>query len=146
MIDIKKLQGYNLIFSEIDAQYHIIAERLGLSDSVSKILYTFICLDDKCALKDLGYYTGLSKQTLNSAMQKLVKEGYFELKNIDKKSKVVVITDKGKVLAENTAGNIFAMENEIFSTWSKEEVDMYMSLSKRFLQSVKNMVNNDKAK
>ena len=73
----KEMKRVNHLIGEIDAVYHEIAWKLGLSDSVFEILYTICNYGDSCMLKDIGRNCGLSKQTINSALRKLEKRVLF---------------------------------------------------------------------
>ena len=53
------------------------------------------------------------------------------------KLKTVVLTEKGAAFAEETVIPIMLVENEIFGEWSKSELESYLSLTQRFLDSFK---------
>lgn len=72
------MKRYNYLIAEIESVYHEAALRFGMSDSALMILYVLCGQDGACALADLPYFTGLSKQTLNSAVRKLEAEGTIE--------------------------------------------------------------------
>ena len=65
------LQRFNYLFGETDALYHELALKLGLSDSAMKILYVICDTGEPCLLREICRRSGLSKQTLNSALRKL---------------------------------------------------------------------------
>lgn len=69
------LKRYNYLFGEIEAVYHEISLQMGLSDSVSRILYAICDEGDRCPLSLICRRTGLSKQTVNSALRRLEEEG-----------------------------------------------------------------------
>lgn len=71
------LKRFNYLLSETTTVYHDAAARLGLSYSVMQILYT-VCSDGdglRCPLSDVCRQTGISKQTVNSALRRLEAEG-----------------------------------------------------------------------
>lgn len=131
------LKHINLLHSEIGNVYHDISVQLGLSDSVSNILYTISNFGDSCLLSDIVSMTGIPKQTINSALRKLEKDGIVHLETAEKRRKRVVLTQSGKLLAEKTAGRMMQMESEIFSSWKEEELSMYMELLRRYLDQLK---------
>ena len=110
-----ELKRYNHLITETDRAYHEASLRLGLSDSAMIILYT-ICEDgqERCPLKELCRRSGLSKQTVNSALRKLEGEEILSLEKAGGKNKNVRLTEKGKALADNTALRIMEAENEIY--------------------------------
>ena len=138
----KDMKRFNHLIGEIDAVYHEIAWKLGLSDSVFEILYTICNYGDSCMLKDIGRNCGLSKQTINSALRKLEKEGIVYLEAVDSRHKKVCLTEAGKSLAGRTAGAVIEAENEILASWSKEEVETYIALTRRYLLALQNKAKN----
>lgn len=128
---------YSYISSKLDTAYHDAALKLGLSDSAMRILYT-ICLDGKsCLLSDIVSLSGISKQTINSALRKLEKENIVYVENTVGRKKRVCLTNEGKDLSERTAFKVLQIENEILNTWTEEEQQLYLELTERFLTAFK---------
>ena len=134
----KELKRFNYLFGEIDAAYHEASLQLGLSDSAMRILYTSCDNGGGCLLQTICRYSGLSKQTINSALRKLEKEGTVYLESAGSKTKMVCLTEEGKQLAAKTAIKLLNTENEIFDSWTKEEVHTYLSLTEKFLTDFRN--------
>ena len=67
----KEMRRYNHLVGEIDGVYHEMSLRLGLSDSAMIVLYTLCDSGGPCPLRDICRRSGLSKQTVNSALRKL---------------------------------------------------------------------------
>ena len=132
-----EMKRYNYLVGEIDAVYHEISLNLGLSDSAMKILYTICDNGDSCLLQEISRRSGISKQTINSAIRKLEKEGIVYLKSVGSKNKNVCLTDRGKQLAKRTALRLIEIENDIFASWEKNEIEKYLELTERFLTSLK---------
>lgn len=132
----KEIKRYNHLLGEIEAVYHDISFRMGISDSVSKILYTICNMGEHCPLSLICRQTGMSKQTVNSAIRRLEEQGIVRLTAVDGKSKDVCLTDAGKDLARRTAQRIIEMENDILSSWPQEDVQRYLALTERFLQDL----------
>lgn len=130
----KERKRCNYLLNETDAAYHEAAIRFGLSDSCMIVLYTICDAGEPCPLRDICRYAGVSKQTINSALRRLEADGMIYLENTDGKNKAVYLTDEGRKLAERTAAKIIAMENDIFSSWTSEDVAQYLSLTERYLQ------------
>ncbi len=128
------------LLGELEGTYHEISVKMGISDSVCKILYTFCCFGACCPLNDICRYTGLSKQTVHSALRNLEEKGCLYLKALDGKSKKACLTDEGIALANRTALQIMELENDILASWSREERDLYIELTERFLTSLKEKV------
>lgn len=129
----KEMKRVNHLIGEIDAVYHEIAWKLGLSDSVFEILYTICNYGDSCMLKDIGRNCGLSKQTINSALRKLEKEGIVYLEAVDSRHKKVCLTEEGRSLTRRTAESVIEAENQILASWPQEDVETYIALIRRYL-------------
>lgn len=138
----KEIKRFNHLISETEAVYHEIALKLGLSDSASQILYTVCNNGDCCPLQEICRISGISKQTINSSLRKLEADGIVYLKQISGKSKNVCLTEKGKTLTENTVAKLITAENEIFSSWSKEDVNKYLELTELYLTEMKKKSEN----
>lgn len=136
----KDLKRYNYLFGETGMAYHEMNVRLGLSDSTSSVLYAIWEQGDRRLLKEICRFSGLSKQTINSAIRKLEKAGIVYLEMADKKNKMVCLTESGKTLAEKTAGRILAAEDEIFASWPREDVQNYFALTEAFLVALQKKV------
>lgn len=137
-----EMKRYNHLVGEMNAVYHDISLHLGLSDSAMIILYTICDNGDSCPLHEISRLSGVSKQTINSAIRKLENEGIVYLKPVGAKSKNVCLTDEGKQLAKHTAIRLIKIENEIFESWDKDDVEKYLELTERFLTSLKEKNKN----
>lgn len=138
---LSSLKRYNHLVGEIDAVYHEASLKLGMSDSVSKILYTICNVGSSCLLHDICKQTGLSKQTVHSAIRNLEAKEMVTLELVGGKSKKVCLTEKGEIFAQKTARRIIDMENRILSSWPKEDVQTYLELTERFLVDLKECVD-----
>ena len=129
----KDLKRFNYLARELDAAYHEINVKLKISDSTMLILYAICDHGDSCPLRDIYYQFGISKQTIKSALRKLEEEGVVFLEAVDAKNKRVCLTSKGKDVADRTAKRIIEMENDIFSSWTEEDVEKYLELTERYV-------------
>ena len=130
----KELRRFNYLMGEIDAAYHEAALNLGLSDSAMRILYVLCgCGSFRCSLREVCLCSGLSKQTVNSALRKLEGEGLAFLEPIGTKGKDVCLTDAGQALAEGTVARLIAVEDAILGSWPAEDVEKYLSLAEQYL-------------
>ena len=129
----REIRRFNYLIGETDAVYHELALKLGLSDSAMMILYTICDCGDCCPLQEICRLSCLSKQTINSALRKLEADGLLYLEPSGKKSKIVHLTEKGIQFANDTVVRVIEMENDIFRSFSKEDLEIYLSLTERFL-------------
>lgn len=133
----EEMRRCNQLHSEIEAAYHDLSLKFKLSDSVAKILYTICSVGYSLPLNDIRRATGLSKQTVNSALRKLERDGIVYMAALDGKSKRVCLTEKGRRFADHTIFRMIEIENAIFASWPDSEVQKYLELTERFLVSLK---------
>ena len=91
----KEIHQINYLTSEMDALYHQASVKMGISDSVSIILYTLYDAGGSCLLRDICIATGTSKQTLNSALRGLEAKQLLRLEQHNGRSKRVILTESG---------------------------------------------------
>lgn len=128
---------YNNLIGEIDSLYHEANLKFGYPDSVMHIFYALCVNGNSCMLSDICRKTGLSKQTVNSAIRKMEKEELIVLESVNSKSKRVTLSEKGEELAKKTTLKLINIEASIFAEWSAEDLNKYIELTKLYLQKLK---------
>ena len=136
----KTMRRCNHLQGEIEAAYHDAALKFGLADSTQFILYTVCYLGDNCPLSDVVRMTGISKQTINSALRNMEKQGLIQLVSATSRTKNVLLTDAGKALAERTVLRLMQAEDAIFLGWADCDVQKYLELTERFLHGLKEQI------
>ena len=130
----KALGRFNYLLGETTAAYREVSARLGLSHSVMQILYAVLeGGGTRRPLQEVCVKTGVSKQTINSALRKLEAEGYVRLEQAGGRNKDVCLTPAGEALAGRTVARIMAAENAVFASWPEEDVEAYLMLTERYL-------------
>lgn len=128
---------YNILAWETDSVYHTISVEFGLTDSAVNILYLLSFDGGSALLGDIVKYSGLQKQTINSSMRILEKKGLLTLELVDGKSKRAVLTPEGRDLCRKTVDRLIEWENRAMSSFSQDEVDIFLSLMEKYLKSMK---------
>lgn len=131
------LRRFTYLSNEIDAAYHEAAVRLGLSDSALLILYILYGNGGVCSLGDIIRLSGISKQTLSSALRRLEADNIIVTETLEGRKKQVRLTQRGRHFAEKTAGRLIQIENDIFGSWSAADRNAYISLMQRYLSAFK---------
>ena len=99
------------------------------------ILYTLCSRENPCPLLEIARLTGISRQTIHSAIKKLGGSGDPAPRKAPGAGESLVrLTEEGKELAEKTAGRLIKIENEIFDSWTGEELEQYIRLTGRYLE------------
>ncbi len=137
----QNMKRCNHIQGEIEAVYHNAALKFGLADSTQFILYTICYLGNNCPLSEVVKMTGISKQTINSALRNMEEQGLIKLNQASPKTKNVILTKKGEELAGKTVLHLMQVEDDVFSAWPDEDVQKYLELNERFLKDLKEKIN-----
>lgn len=122
----------NCLASDLDSLYHQAALKLGLSDSVMFVLYLVCESGGECPLSEICKKTGISKQTLNSAVRKLESENYIYLRQTGGRAKNVCLTEDGKEYTKQTVARLFSAECDVFKSWTEDEIHQYLSLMEKY--------------
>lgn len=127
-----KVHKVNCLSHDMDALYHQAARKLGVSDSVLCILYMIYEKGDGCLLYDICTQSGISKQTINSAIRKLEQDAILFLEQDKGKTKRVRLTEKGKEFVKQTATRLVEAECNAFREWKDEEFELYLKLMRKY--------------
>lgn len=129
----KRLAEYNSIIKENDELYHKAARNFGMSDCAFWIMY--ILREEKGNLTQSSICDAMyqPKQTVNSALKKLEKEGYISLEGTGgRNGKQINLTKKGTELANQTIDKVIALEKKTFSGLTVEEQETFIYLFHKY--------------
>lgn len=136
----EKLHRINNLLAETDAVYHQASLRLGIADSTMRILYTILDNGESCLLSDVYKQSGISKQTVNSALRKLENDRMVYLERLKGNGKTVHLTDEGKALVRQTAARLYDAERKALAAWTEEEIAQHITLLEKYLQALTEQV------
>lgn len=136
----EQIHRINYLSAEMDALYHQISLKIGITDSAMRILYTIYDNGDWCMLSDIYKQTGISKQTVNSALRKLESDNILYLETFKGRSKKVLLTDKGKDYVMHTAARIYQAECAAYASWTEEELNTYVQLTEKYVDLFREQV------
>lgn len=129
---IDRIRKINYLSAELDAIYHRASLKLGISDSVSIILYNIYESGDGCLLSDIYKKTGISKQTVNSALRSLERDGILYLEPYKGNAKKIRITEQGTAYIEQTVARLYQAECDAYRSWTEEEMSQYVALMEKY--------------
>ena len=137
----RDMRRFNHLLQETDAVYHEMAQHWGLSDSVMGVLYTLCDAGGRCRLRDICYWSGMTKQTVNSALRRMEREGLIYLESAGRGKDVCLTEGRdceavGEALARRTARRVIQAENQVFAAWPQEDVEQYLALTRRFQEAL----------
>lgn len=129
---INEIHRINYLSSELESLYHQSSLKLGITDSVSVVLYSIYDAGSECLLSDICKNSGISKQTINSAIRSLEADDILHLVQHTGRTKKVVLTEKGKDYVQQTAAKLYQAEQDAFDSWSEEEISTYIALMEKY--------------
>ena len=137
-----KAGEYTYLSGEINALYHEAAVKMGLSDSAQNILYVICEKGQSCPQSEISRLTGISRQTINSAIGKLKKDDIVYVQQGQGRNTIICLTEKGKKLAAEKIYPLFEIENKIWNEWTIEEQEQNLSLTKKYRDALKKYIKN----
>lgn len=131
----EQIETLNQHLKETDAVYHNAAVRFGLSDSAFWILYAVSDSRRIYTQQELCSSWSYTKQTVNSAIQSLIRRGYITLEPVTgaRNSKIVRLTEAGAAFAEQTVHRLWQADQRAFGRLTKEERETFLALSEKYL-------------
>lgn len=140
---IKHLKLYNQICKEMDIVYHNYAKICGLSDMAYWILYSIAERDDYFTQRDFCNDWFFAPQTVNSALKDLREKDIIYLESVpgNKKHKLIKPTENGEKFIEKYIMPLINAESDSFATLSREECDMMLSTTQKYISVLKDKVN-----
>lgn len=127
-----KATEYTYLAGEINALYHEAAVKMGVSDSVQNILYVVCQWEGRCPQSEICKLTGMTRQTVNSAIRKLESEGVLYLAPGKGRNTLVCLTEAGERFARERMEPLYEAENRIWNEWTEEEQRQYLLLTKQY--------------
>ena len=114
----------------LDDLYHSYAVSVHLSDSVLWVLYILWTEGDGLTQKEICDAWYYSRQTLNTCLKHLEKEGYIRLAPLEgnRKSKRVLFTEEGHAFAEKITLPLLDAENASLDRMTPEEQECLITL------------------
>ena len=130
-------KDFNRLYNENGQLYHRVARACGLSDCALWLLYTLRAEGAPLTQTQLSETLSLPRQTVNSALKKLVEAGYLRLEavNGNLKNKQVSITEAGDAYLHRTVDRVFSLEDAAVSRLTAEERAALLALGQKLLDA-----------
>lgn len=135
-----EIHRINYLGTELESLYHRASLKLGISDSVSVVLYAIYDAGSECLLSDIYKNSGISKQTINSAIRGLEADGILYLEQHNGRAKKVVLTEKGKDYVQTTVARLYQAEADTFDSWTEDEISAYMRLMEKYIDCFRQQI------
>ena len=131
------LVTFNATINGYEKIYRGVAKSFGLSDCAFWILYYIRQSKEKVTQKDICNFIYQPKQTVHSALKKLVKDGLIEIGDYNgKRHKYVVLTEKGEEFSRKTVDLVLAEEIAAFEDMDASERELSIKLLAKYSDSL----------
>lgn len=137
----KRIEQVDILYNKIELLYHQIAIKQGLSDSAFMILRAILVLGEGITQTNIFQNICVNKQTINTAINNLYKNGIIYFENGKGREIKIYLTDKGKDIINKKIIPIDEMEKEILNDFTKEEYDMFIDISNRYINKLEEKVS-----
>ena len=87
---------------------------------MQNILYVLCDQGSRCSQSEIGRLTGISRQTINSAIRKLERDGIVYLEQGQGRNTIVCLTEQGKAFAAQRVVPLLEAEQKIWTEWTPE--------------------------
>lgn len=139
----ERARMYDYLSAEITSLYHEAAVKMGISDTVLNILYALCEKEGQCLQSDIFRLTGISRQTINSAIRKMEKDGLAYLEQGEGRNTMVCLTEKGRDFSRKKILPLFQIEDKIWGEWTVDEQEKYILLTQRYRDSLKKYLHEN---
>lgn len=133
----KVLATFNETINGSEEIYRAVAKSFGLSDCAFWILYCIRQSEEKVTQKDICNFIFQPKQTVHSALKKMVEDGLIEVGDYNgKRHKYVTLTEKGEAFSEKTIDLVLTEEIAVFEDLDVSERELAMKLLEKYSDSL----------
>ena len=133
----KVLATFNETINGSEEIYRAVAKSFGLSDCAFWILYCIRQSEEKVTQKDICSFIYQPKQTVHSALKKMVEDGLIEVGDYNgKRHKYVTLTEKGEAFSEKTIDLVLTEEIAVFEDLDVSERELAMKLLAKYSDSL----------
>ena len=114
----EKIRRLMIAIDQIDEAYYKVLRTLGIKDNAFVLFYA-IADGQSYSQKRICAEWSVPRTTLNTIVQEYVGKGYIRLVSTGHKEKEIVLTDSGKVFAEEILTPIFEAEEKAIEPFLK---------------------------
>ena len=135
----KRYQEFISASKEVDDIYHTLALKFGLSDSAMWILCTMREADRELTQAEIAEEMSMSRQTINSAIKNLEKQGYLYMAPApgDRRNKTLSFTAKGEDFVKRTVDRMLDLEHQVFARLEVQEQEQITEILRKYTRYMK---------
>lgn len=135
----RRYQEFISASKEADETYHMLALKFGISDSAMWILCTMREADRELTQSEIAGEMFMSRQTINSAIKNLEKQGYIQMVPVpgDRRNKTLSFTEKGEAFVKKTIDQMLDLEHQVFKRLEVREQEQITEILRKYTRYMK---------
>lgn len=146
-VSYRTLVAFNREMKKLDDIYRSAAKECGMAECAFWILYTLRVEEKSFTQAELCEFLAEPKQKVNSALKKLVAEGYLALSSgADQRSKLVQLTPKGEQLACERVDRIPEAEAAALRAMRPKDRAAFICLTRQYRLLLEQQFRESKSK
>lgn len=132
-------EAFDSFWREQNQLYRDVATSFGISESAFSILYAiFLAGENGISQRDICVQMCIGKQTVNSSIHKLEREGVVELKSgPGRRGLLAHLTPEGLELAERTIAPMVEAELAALKEFNDRELELSLLLGRRYTDALR---------
>lgn len=136
---IKLCNEYGKLRDVMYSAYTNYAKRNGLT-TTELLVFIVIYTSKECTQKDICLRLSTNKQTISEIIKKFVNLGYLSLEgsNLDKRSKIVCLTENGHEIIDPVVERLFIAESKSMEMIGEENAQKLIELTTMIAINMKN--------
>lgn len=128
----------------VNALYGEWAKQNGISFNKMMTIYALNHNQDTgCTQKQICDEWLIPKQTINTIIKKLEKDGYIVFEKGINKSKIIWFTEAGREYAQTILKDLYTIEEKVIKKMGKEKVNMFLQSNFVYEKALKEVIENE---
>lgn len=124
-------------WKQFDEVYRKAAARMGLSESAFDILFALCDLGEGCLQRDICLYSCSTKQTINSSVHKMEKDGLLRLEPAESgRGMRLYLTDAGRSLVDEKVRPFAEADYKVFASFSVADRDALIRIQRNYIDGI----------
>lgn len=132
---LETIRAIDDFYRRVDELYRQTAARMGLADCDFDILYA-LAAEDGLTQKQLGERGFSSKQTVHSAVKRMVAKGFVTMRGDSPRTMRAYLTERGRALCDSSIRAVLEGECRAVETFSPAEQRTFVSALSRYADAL----------
>lgn len=132
---LETIRAIDDFYRRVDELYRQTAARMGLADCDFDILYA-LADEDGLTQKQLGERGFSSKQTVHSAVKRMVAKGFVAMRGDSPRTMRAYLTDRGRALCDSSIRAVLEGECRAVETFSPAEQQVFVGALNRYADAL----------